>query len=217
MTFNAFAVCQTFLFGLCLFILSPGCLAAEKTLSCVYANKSEESSLALHNDCARWQNGQIVMHPRHIEQLYTNHLGLTAILIDGQFYYYNPKTEAFLPVIAFDNWADNFSDGLVRSSIEGKMAFYDQHFRQVIPPRYDFASPFYSGYAVVCLGCHIDRSPRDHSGCDHHPLVGGLWGYIDKEGNEIVPLSFTPENIDNHAPLIIRKGPFPTMNWPEKF
>jgi len=57
-------------------------------------------------------------------------------------------------------------------------------FEAVIPPHhYDWGWPFENGRALVCLGCR-EGEPEG----EHRPVVGGRWGYVDKSGEEVVPV-----------------------------
>lgn len=95
---------------------------------------------------------------------------------------------------SIDNWADEFSEGLVRTSVANKVGFSDAQGRIVIPPIYDWASPFENGYAEVCDGCRercatpggIVEIESLSGGCDHHVMDGGKWFKIDKTGRVIL-------------------------------
>jgi len=117
--------------------------------------------------------------------------GLAWLVASGQHYYVR-RNGSVLQVVPYDNGPDPFADGLVRSFVNGRIAYYDRMFRQVIPPRYDWGTPFLNGLAWVCRGCVA--GPRDDDG--HFQMVGGLWGGIDKTGKEVVPVSLTRAQID---------------------
>jgi hypothetical protein len=87
-----------------------------------------------------------------------------------------------LQVLTFDNGADYFSEGLTRSLVGGKIAYFDRSFHQVISPKYDWGWPFEAGRALVCLGC----SPTGFEKDGHSSVDGGKWGFIDKSGKEVV-------------------------------
>jgi hypothetical protein len=97
-------------------------------------------------------------------------------------------------VPTFDNWADDFSDGLVRTAVAGKMGFADA--KIVIAPAYDWATPFKEGHAEVCNGCREMCSQPGgaveigwaRGGCDHTVMMGGEWFKIDKQGNVVEKL-----------------------------
>jgi hypothetical protein len=70
--------------------------------------------------------------------------------------------------------------------INGKIAYFNQDFEPVIAPTYDWGWPFRDGRAIVCKGCVLVPIEDGHS-----MLEGGLWGYIDKNGEEVVPVKYT--------------------------
>jgi WG repeat protein len=109
--------------------------------------------------------------------------GLAQAFIDGQWHYIKRNGDT-LPVITYDNGADYFSEGLVRSIRNGKIAYYTADFAQAVPPRYDWGWPFENGRALVCRGCKKDETDKS----EHIPVVGGEWGYIDRHGIEVVPV-----------------------------
>jgi hypothetical protein len=67
--------------------------------------------------------------------------------------------------------AENFRDGLCRFWAEGKYGYADTRCRVAISPTFDDAKSFANGVAAVKDG-------------------QGKWGYIDKEGNQIIPCRF---------------------------
>ncbi|HXZ81231.1 MAG TPA: WG repeat-containing protein [Terriglobales bacterium] len=94
-----------------------------------------------------------------------------------------------VPII--DNWADEFSEGLVRTVINEKYGFADRQGRIVVAPRYDWAAPFEKGHAEVCIGCREvcvkpDNMGADSDGdCEHHTVTGGEWFKINKLGRVV--------------------------------
>ena len=96
---------------------------------------------------------------------------------------------------AYDYWADDFADGLVRTvlTVDGveKFGYLDTQLEMAIPPRFDWAFPFADGRAVVCLGCRLDAPVGD----GHRPVTGGLWGAIDRSGREVVPIASSREEL----------------------
>ena len=84
----------------------------------------------------------------------------------------------------YDNGADFFNEGLTRCIADGKVGFADEQGKIVIPPQWDWVSPFEYGYAAVCNGCYWDRS-RDE---EHPPLMmrpGANTFYIDRNGARV--------------------------------
>lgn len=123
---------------------------------------------------------------KHLAQMSYTTKGLATALIQGRWYYVKPNGD-LLQVITFDNGADYFSEGLTRSQVHGKVAYFDAKFREVILPRYDWGWPFETGRALVCIGC-ITSKPDDDG---HYSVDGGRWGFIDKSGKTLVPVTLT--------------------------
>lgn len=122
--------------------------------------------------------------------MFVNEDGLAQALID-QGWYYIKRDGTTLHVITFDNGADYFSEGLVRSLVAGKIVYFDTEFKQVISPKYDWGWPFENGKALVCIGCA--EGARDSDG--HSKMEGGRWGYIDRNGREVVGVSHSREEL----------------------
>lgn len=87
--------------------------------------------------------------------------------------------------INYDNGPDYFQEGLARTSWEGKIGFFNKQLKIVIPPSFDFAFPFQSGFSLVCNGC------RKEVDGEHKKVVDGKWGFISKSGEIVVPIKFT--------------------------
>ena len=100
---------------------------------------------------------------------------LIAVEIDGKFYYVNTSGEK-MPTVTYDGKADEFSDGLARSKVNGKIGFFNKNLEMVLKPIYDFAFPFHNGVAEICIGC----KEKDANGTPM--LDGGTWKKIDRNG-----------------------------------
>jgi len=111
--------------------------------------------------------------------------GLAAVWIDGiKRFHYVGRDGRMVAVITYDNGPDYFVEGRARTPHDGRIGYIDRTLRVVIPPRYDGAFPFEHGRAVVCRGCVQKR----HG--EHWFAEGGLWGMIDRDGREVVPLKY---------------------------
>jgi WG containing repeat len=154
--------------------------AAAPNLDCTY-NSRAGRDIATFQRCA-WvdQNGQLHVTARHLARLTYDSDGLATIRVDR--WYYVRRDGRLAPVMALDNWAEPFSDGLARSPHGEKIGYIDRELRLVIPARYDGAFRFERGVAVVCTGCKT-LSDGEHSRYD-----GGMWGCIDRQGRELSPL-----------------------------
>ena len=98
---------------------------------------------------------------------------LTTIKIKNKFYYIR-KDGKMMETVEYDGKADEFSDGLARTKINGKIGFFNSHLEIVLKPIYDFAFPFHNGISEICIGC------KDQG--EEALLAGGKWKKINREG-----------------------------------
>lgn len=162
--------------------------SAGALVECGYVGNEPTAEFQSHRDCAEIISGKVTMTGEHLSRMRFNADGLAVLSVSGQHYYVKPGG-ALLPVLAYDNGADGFSEGLTRSRVAGKVAFFDADFTQVIPPKYDWAWPFEAGRALVCLGCRAGPPDSDN----HVAVSGGTWGYVDRKGVEVVPVIYSKE------------------------
>ncbi len=175
---------KIFLVALSLFA-SP-LLAAEQEVCAYSAIKSSGNNSPeweQHENCASYTNGQLTIDARHLSQINFDSSGLAPFWVQNQYFYIR-KDGSFLPVVDYDNGADVFQEGLTRSLVDGKIAYFNPAFEMVIPPKYDWGWPFSEGRALVCSAC-AKQNPGES---DHQSVSGGVWGYIDKQGIEVVPV-----------------------------
>jgi hypothetical protein len=172
------------------FLLLSNAAYAEEGVDCWYCARRTETNpnpeIERHENCTVIIKGEPIFKKEHLNRISFDDHDLASTLIGDQHYYIRANGR-MLPVVTFDNWADDFSEGLTRSLVNGKIAYYDRHFNQVIGPKYDWGWPFENGRALVCKGCKIQ--PPDEYG--HTPVTGGFWGYINQKGEEIVPVRFS--------------------------
>jgi hypothetical protein len=155
-------------------------------LACTYVANTAGAGLEAHPRCARQQGGRPVFSARTLRELRYDGHRLAEIAVEHSWYYLKPDGRS-LRVLGYDNGADAFSERLVRGPVDGKIAYFDRSFKQVIAPRYDWGWPFGNGRALVCIGCKAQRAG------EHVDVVGGSWGYIDRAGKEVVPLTLDRE------------------------
>lgn len=168
-----------------------GCCSASAgkfPLACVYVERTANADLESHSNCAVSTEDSVRISAEHLKKMSFDRSGLSVAVIDRNWYYVRPNG-ALLRVLTFDNGPDDFSEGLTRSSVAGKVAYYDKAFQQVVPPIYDWGWPFEKGRALVCRECRPGKV--DDEG--HVPIVGGKWGYIDRSGHEVVPVTLSRE------------------------
>ncbi|MBU2978749.1 WG repeat-containing protein [Alteromonas sp. C1M14] len=163
--------------------------------ACGYIPKKTDQyqhpEMEVFNKCATYKSGILQISEEHIKNLDFDKFGLASFFSSGQYFYVKPDGR-FLPVIFYDNGTDYFEEGLTRSLRKGKVAYYNKDLELVLAPGYDWAWPFHNGKALVCEGCVL--TPDKYG---HQVLKGGLWGYINKQGEEVVPVKYKASDIPN--------------------
>ena len=163
--------------------------ASEYALTCSYVDNRPDAEMESHAECAKRARGVLRVSEDHLARMsYVN--GLASVVIDRRWYYVMRNGRS-LAVLTYDNGPDDFSEGVTRSPVGDKVAYFDSAFQQVIGPKYNWGWPFEDGRALVCIGCK--RGEPDAEG--HSSVSGGLWGYIDRRGNEIVPVKLSQEEV----------------------
>jgi hypothetical protein len=155
---------------------------ARTQLDCAYSPRQVDD-VVLYKNCASLDAAGVPrLAPRHLAALRFDRRGLASLWL-GNGFYYVARDGRVAPVMALDNWADAFADGLARSPRGGKIGYIDRTLCLAIPATYDGAFPFHHGRAVVCRGCVIQKTDEDST------YVGGLWGCIGTDGRETTPLT----------------------------
>ena len=113
--------------------------------------------------------------PEYLATLDFKDKELIAVPIDGKFYYIHKSGKKML-TLTYDNGPDEFSDGLARTRINGKIGFFNRNLEIILNPVYDFAFPFHNGIAEICIGC------KEKQDGEHSMLDGGEWKKIDRNG-----------------------------------
>jgi hypothetical protein len=144
-----------------------------------------------HFDRCAWIDtaGRAHLTRYHLARLDYRRVGSATVNIDEKWYRFRRDGRS-APVMVMDNWAEDFSNGLSRSPVGGKIGFIDRSLKLVIPARYDGAFPFDHGYAMVCTGCTIRRDGA------YSTWRGGIWGCIDRRGHELAPQVATAQMSD---------------------
>ncbi|NEV60353.1 WG repeat-containing protein [Thiorhodococcus minor] len=158
--------------------------AAGFPLSCAYVAQAADAELVSHPACAALDGERLILAPTHFRQMRFETDGLASVWVAGRWYDVQPSGAA-LPVVTLDNGPDPFTEGLVRSQRQGRILYVDVHFREIIGPRYDWGWPFVRRRALVCRGCRLIQEG------EHSRLSGGRWGWIDRQGREVVPVQLT--------------------------
>jgi hypothetical protein len=141
-------------------------------------------------------SGKLFIAQEYVRKMRFNSFGLAAVFdydpSRQEFLYVDRKRRVVIEGVQnFDNWTDEFSDGLVRIVVDKKHGFADPKGRIVIAPKYDGAGPFEHGYAIVCMGCRetcimpSDAMAHSENDCEHRTVTGGAWLKINKAGRVV--------------------------------
>ncbi len=96
---------------------------------------------------------------------------------------FDRKGQYLYQTFLYDNGADYRVEGYQRIVKNGKVGFANREGKVVIQPQFDFVSPFNYGYASFCNGCYWGKRE------EHQRIIGGKWGFINKKGETVAPLS----------------------------
>jgi hypothetical protein len=116
------------------------------------------------------ENGSLALLPEALAHPRLRSAQRVELLLDNRFYFANARGK-LLRAYPFDNGPDPFVEGLARVLAAGKVGFVNADLEEVVPPTW------------VCKGCVVSAlEPGD----EHHVPTGGVWGYIDRQGNVVV-------------------------------
>lgn len=152
------------------------------------------------------EKGEIVSSPYN----YASDFRYNFAFIDKESDQYAMINKSFDEIISdFDNAGDMTADGLVyvKKNVSGKYGYYDKTGKCVIDPIYEDAANFVDGLARVCVGddCGvidtkgemvITPSKQFTYYPDAEKVIqvldreSGVYGLIDRKGNEIVPMMY---------------------------
>ena len=137
-------------------------------------------------------NGEIVIPPKYIFAYDFTNKGLASVIKEGgNWTRINKKGFVVEVPYVVDNAPDTYSEGLARFVSEDthRVGFSDEKGNAIIPPKYDWASPFKNGKAIVCIECYPQID------IEYTQYLGGKWGAINRNGEVIVPITHTKEEI----------------------
>ncbi|MDY7092077.1 MAG: WG repeat-containing protein [Acidobacteriota bacterium] len=177
-------------------------------VDCVYASVGEVEELSSRGECGCIEEsgeGALRLYPEHLEQLAFDDQGLATVYAGNRVAYVtrggqSTRESRTAWMLKVDNGPDYFVEGLARTAEGGKVGFVNRRLEPVIAPRWDFAFPFDDGLAVVCDGCRAQPSCPT---CEHSEIIGGDWGYIDRQGEEIVVPMFSREELPERGMIAI--------------
>jgi hypothetical protein len=119
--------------------------------------------------------------------------GFDAVSIHGrEGVYFVSRSGKTARAVMYDNGPDDIVEGAARIQRNGKMGFVNVQLEEVVPPVWDFASPFHNGVAAVCMGCVAKAVPPDG---EHTYMSGGKWGYIDQHGKVLMAVTYEEKQL----------------------
>ena len=176
-------------------------------LECTYYTKPSKKSpygdISYFKDCGEIIGDELHLKKRHLANMSfkkgeESTYGLST-LYSTQGVFYISKTGKSIKMYFYDMGADYFQEGLARYISNGKIGFINPKLNIVISAKYDYASSFKNGLALVSNGCHKEQDRYDP---EHSHIVGGLWGAINKEGKIVIPIEHTENEIER---LVLKK------------
>ena len=187
---------------LSLFLFPSLSSGAEQIHQCAYTPvKSPENpdpELTPFADCGEISaEGTLALTKEHSNNINFGHDGLACIYINRGRTFYVHKNGRSAEAQYFDNGCDYFVEGLARGRVDNKIVFLNKKLEVVIRTRFDSASPFANGYAAVCNGGQEEKIG------EHVVMRGGKCGYINRQGELVVPLRYSRETLP--PPPVIEK------------
>lgn len=108
-----------------------------------------------HANCLRADGDAYRMNPEVLRALTPPGKQLFSLRTHGGFFWVRADGFARATPV-FDNWADYFCDGLTRTLHGEHMGVMNAQLEIIVPPTYDFISPFRGGRAAVCRECQTE-------------------------------------------------------------
>lgn len=152
-------------------------------LNCYYAQKDAGGMMESSEHCARLDGDALVFRPETLRSMAFNADGLSPVFTHRSWHWVRPDGKS-VPVLTYDNFADDFEAGLTRGPWSGGMAYYDTRLDRVLATPYEWVDRFSGGLAIVCEGCRNAFTPDG----EHSFMSGGEWGVIDRQGRLVLPL-----------------------------
>ena len=176
-------------------------------LECTYYTKPSKKfpygDMFQFKDCGEIIGDELHLNKKHLANMSfkkgeESTYGLSTVY-STQGTFYISKTGKSIKMYFYDMGADYFQEELARYISNGKIGFINPKLNIVISAKYDYASSFKNGLALVSNGCHTEQDKYDS---EHSHIVGGLWGAINKEGKIIVPIEHTQKEVER---LVLEK------------
>ncbi len=133
--------------------------------------------------------------------------GIAAIIDDSSWAYIDKNGKVLIRPIAYDNYPDEFHNGLARFIKDDKFGFFNRKCEIIIPNKFTYVSVFSGGLAAFCEKC-----VKTQEG-EYHIYKGGRWGYVNKKGDiAIEPVYDVGYDFEKGFARVKFKGEWLTIN-----
>ena len=131
-------------------------------------------------------NGQVIIKPKY-ETIGTDTMFKIAfVTLHFKWIAIDRLENIILTPFIFDNGPDYVQEGLFRYIENNKIGFSNMKGQKIIQAKFDFVSAFNSGLAAFNIGGQLKKLDEEHSSWE-----GGLWGFINKNGQIVIEPKFT--------------------------
>ncbi|TAL68724.1 MAG: WG repeat-containing protein [Bacteroidetes bacterium] len=124
--------------------------------------------------------GKIILPAKYRMAEKFSKFGIAAVVDDSSWAYIDSKGNVLIRPCNWDNFPDEFCNGLARYRKDDLYGFFNQKAEIVIPAKYSFCSRFSSGLAAICEGC------KKYYIGEYDFYKGGKWGFINIKGEIVI-------------------------------
>ena len=175
---------------LCLTVLFAVTACPVLAADCLYPDRREGGSLALHTDCGEpAADGRYILPRKHFKRLAFDSDGLACVQANSNSYYFRRDGRS-RRIQSYDSGCDYFVAGLARAYDENEMVYVDKALNVVLRPGFEHLGIFEFGHAVVCNGPFKTERLDDEHTISH----GGQCGLIDRQGRLVMPAEHPIDN-----------------------
>lgn len=169
-------------------------IQTEEKVNCFFTPNEPLGEPTFYQSCGTINdNGQLILEPHHLMNIYFDSNDLSCVsLQNGDIYYVN-KNGKTRQTIVFDNGCDFFSEGLARTTIDGKFAYFDRNLEVTLKTDFDWGYSFREGRAQTCYG----PLTKKHDG-EYTMLTGGKCGFINKQGKKLTDFDTPNEQVTSN-------------------
>jgi hypothetical protein len=162
-----------------------------QSAECYYKlnDSSEKVDFTKQTICGKIIKNQFVADKLLLSKIQFDSYGLAGIVYDEKAYYIN-KDGKSIEVLLIEKLPDKFVEGYVRFSNKNKYGYINENLEIAIPAIYDYAFPFEGTSALVCNECKKEILN------DKETILGGFWGMVNEEGEEIIPVQYDRRRAD---------------------